>query len=96
MAEDVGPSVGKLRVKIVSQIQVELDTEADAVQVPTSDGVRVFIPGRAPMICALGAGEIVLLNNNKPQERFSIQNGICEIRRDICAILASSVASPVK
>ena len=93
MAEDLGPREGYLRVKIVSPTEIIWDGEADSVQIPTVDGVQLFIPKKAPLICLLAQGEIVINREGHPPLKYTVENGVCEIRRDICAILTYQIVS---
>ena len=93
MAEDLGPKEGYLRVKIVSPTEIVWDGEADSVQIPTPDGVRLFIPKKAPLICLLAQGEVIINRTGHLPLKYIVSNGVCEIRRDICAILTYQTVS---
>ncbi len=93
MAEDLGPKEGCLRVKIVSPTEIVWDGEADSVQIPTPEGMRMFIPKKAPLICLLAQGDVVINRVGHPPLKYNITNGVCEIRRDICAILTYQTVS---
>lgn len=88
MAEDKSPLEGKIRVKIVSPTHIVVDREVDSVQIPACLGVRTIIPKQAPLICALNAGQVVLEKEEKAVATYTITEGVCEVRRDICAIMA--------
>ncbi len=88
MAEDLSPTAGKLRVKITCPISSVLDIEADSVQIPALEGERVILPNRMPLFCILNQGEIVIHRNGHPQMTYLISKGVCEVRRDICAVMA--------
>ena len=88
MAEDLSPSAGKLRVKITCPISPVLDMEADFVQIPALEGERVILPSRMPLFCMLNQGKVVIYREGHPKMTYLISKGVCEVRRDICAIMA--------
>ena len=91
MAEDLSPTPGKLRVKITCPISPVLDIEADSVQIPALQGERVILPGRMPLFCILNQGKVVIYREGHPPLTYLISKGICEVRRDICAVMAWSM-----
>ena len=88
MAEDLSPTAGKLRVKITCPISPVTDMEADSVQIPAIQGEQVILPERMPLFCILNQGEVVINRDGHPPLTYLISKGICEVRRDICAIMA--------
>lgn len=88
MAEDLSPTEGKLRVKITCPISPVLDIEADSVQIPALQGERLIIPNRMPLFCILNQGKVVIHREGHPKMTYLISDGVCEVRRDICAIMA--------
>jgi len=92
MAEDSSPSPKKIRVKIVCPKKIIVDTEVDSVQIPAALGMRLIKPRQAPLFCVIKTGQVIL---NLPQEQkvYLVSCGVCEIRRNICSILAWAVAA---
>lgn len=88
MAEDLSPTEGKLRIKITCPISPVLDIEADSVQIPALQGERLIIPSRMPLFCILNQGKVVVHREGHPKMTYLISKGVCEVRRDICAIMA--------
>lgn len=88
MAEDLSPTEGKLRVKITCPISPVLDIEADSAQIPALEGERVILPNRMPLFCLLNQGKVIIHRDGHPQMTYLISKGVCEVRRDICAVMA--------
>jgi F0F1-type ATP synthase epsilon subunit len=88
MAEDLSPTPGKLRVKITCPISSVIDVEADFVQIPALQGERVILPNRTPLFCVLNQGKVIIHREGHAPMVYLISKGVCEVRRDICAVMA--------
>ena len=88
MAEDLSPTPGKLRVKITCPISLVVDMEADFVQIPALQGERIILPNRMPLFCVLNQGEVIIHREGHAPMVYLISKGVCEVRRDICAVMA--------
>ncbi|MBQ7412794.1 MAG: hypothetical protein IJV07_00765 [Alphaproteobacteria bacterium] len=93
MPEDIGPAAGKIRLKITCPVSVVADMEVSSVQIPALLGTRLVIPKQAPFICALNAGQLVAYSDGEEPISYLISKGICEVRRDICAVMAWGIRS---
>ena len=88
MPEDLGPSAGKIRVKITSPLSPVADLEADSVEIPTPGGRRLMMPKTAPLFCLVRSGKVIVHQETKAPIVYRVSSGICEMRRGICAIMA--------
>lgn len=88
MVEESDPSPGKVRLKITCPLYPIVEVEADAVELPAWDGTRTIIPGQAPLFCALHEGRMVIYQEDHPPVIYLISRGVCEVRRNICSVLA--------
>ncbi|MDY6408172.1 MAG: hypothetical protein SPL08_05695 [Pseudomonadota bacterium] len=88
MAEDLAPSAGKIRIKITCPTEVVADMEADSVLIPAVKGRCLIKPRKAPKFYLLNTGWVIIHQENKPDKVYRISRGVCEVRRDICAIMA--------
>ena len=77
---------GKLRVVIVTPEKTTLDQEAEFVVLPLIDGEAGFLPGVAPMIGRLGAGELRIRDDGK-EERFFVDGGFVQIESGVLSVL---------
>ena len=77
---------GKLQVIIVTPEKTTFDQEAEFVALPLIDGEAGFLPGAAPMIGRLGAGELRIRNHGK-EERFFVDGGFAQIEGGVLSIL---------
>ena len=82
-------STGKqIRCVIVTPEQAVLDEAADFVSVPMYDGELGVLPGRAPLIGRLGAGE-VRLQSGTTTKRYFIDGGFVQVRANTVTVLTS-------
>ena len=79
---------GKLQIVIVTPEKTTLDQEAEFVVLPMVDGEAGFLPGAAPMIGRLGAGELRIRNGGK-EERYFIDGGFAQIENNVLSVLPS-------
>ena len=88
MAEDLSPTPGKLKVKITCPISRVVEMEADFVQIPALQGERIILPDRMPLFCVLNQGKVIIHREGHAPMVYLISKGVCEVRRDICAVMA--------
>lgn len=79
---------GKLQIVIVTPEKTTLDQEAEFVALPMIDGEAGFLPGAAPMIGRLGAGELRIRNEGK-EDRYFIDGGFAQIENGVLSVLPS-------
>ncbi len=83
-----GPSSGKIKVKIITPLFPVMEEEADSVLLPAVEGDILILPNRAPLFLALKEGRMILYKKGEEARTYLISKGICEIRRNICPVLA--------
>ena len=86
------PSENKVRVKIISPQHLVLQAEVDKVLLPCINGDMMILTRHAPCFCTIKAGHLVLYDKNK-KTTVIVSNGVAEVRRNICAVLAWGVLS---
>ena len=77
---------GKLQIVIVTPEKTMLDQQADSVVLPLADGEAGFLPGAAPMIGRLGAGELRIRVEGK-EERYFVDGGFAQIENGVLSVL---------
>jgi len=75
-----------LRFVIVTPEKTMLDQEAESVVLPLADGEAGFLPGAAPMIGRLGAGELRIRNDGK-EDRYFVDGGFAQIEDGVLSVL---------
>lgn len=85
------PQNGKIRVKLISPLKEVFQMEADKVLLPAVDGDILILPDRAPIFISLKAGRMVIYNKGQENINYLISAGICEVRRNLCPVLAWGV-----
>ena len=79
---------GSVRCVVVTPEKAFLDKTAELVILPLFDGELGVLPGRAPMIGRLGAGEL-RLKTGTIVERLFVEDGFVQVRSNIITILTA-------
>ena len=79
-----------LQLEIVTPEKLVVRDTADEIQIPGRNGYIGVLPGHAPLITELGAGEISYRSSGQ-LHRFSMAWGFAEILPDRVTILAETV-----
>ena len=91
MAEDFGPAAGRIRLKITCPTHLVADLEVDSVRLPGVLGNRLVLPHQAPYFMRLTAGPAILHRAGQNDVVYLLSAGVCEVRRDICAVMAWAI-----
>lgn len=79
---------GSLRVTVVTPERAVLDESAEMVILPMYDGELGVLPGRAPLIGRLGAGELRLKTGTSVR-RYFVEAGFVQVRSNVVTVLTS-------
>ncbi len=79
---------GRLQVVVVTPERAVLDETAEMVILPMFDGELGVLPGRAPLIGRLGAGELRLKSTGGAQ-RYFVEAGFVQVRSNVVTVLTS-------
>ena len=63
------------------------------VQLPGIDGLFEVLDKHAPLVSALGKGNIKVLHNKTQTERFSIEGGFVEVLNNKATVLVEGAAA---
>lgn len=74
-----------MKLKIVSPEGIRFEGEVDSVSFPGIAGSFDILSHHAPLIAALGSGDIRYMENGKMQKQ-PIQNGFMEVKDDILTV----------
>ena len=85
---------GKLKVRLVTPERLLLETDADAVELPSASGYLEALYGAAPLLAELGAGEVTLKGAPASQDRFFVAWGFVEVLPERVTILAEIARKP--
>jgi F-type H+-transporting ATPase subunit epsilon len=78
------------QLEIVTPEKMVVRDNAESVQIPGLNGYLGILPGHAPLITELGAGEITYLTNGQ-SHRFAVAWGFAEVLPDRVTVLAETV-----
>lgn len=82
------PTNGKIKVKLICPLFEVMEVEADKVLLPAENGDFLVLRDRAPIFISLKAGRMIVYNEGQEPLSYIISRGICEIRRNLCPVLA--------
>ena len=80
--------MAKVTFRLVMPERELLNTEADMVVVPGSEGDFGVLHGHAPLISTVRPGVLEVLQGNKVEQRFMVVGGIAEVTPERCTVLA--------
>jgi F-type H+-transporting ATPase subunit epsilon len=80
----------RFQLEIVTPEKMVARTEAEEVEIPGKNGYLGVLPGHAPLITELGAGEISY-RLGEERRRFAVAWGFAEILPDRVTVLAETV-----
>jgi F-type H+-transporting ATPase subunit epsilon len=78
------------QLEIVTPEKMVVRDTAESVQIPGLNGYLGILPGHAPLITELGAGEIAYRSNGQ-SHRFAVAWGFAEVLQDRVTVLAETV-----
>jgi len=92
----------KFQVRLVTPDRVLVDAEAASVELPGRTGYLEALPGAAPLLTELGAGEVRIAGlqgaggsgSGSGEQRFHVAWGFAEVLPDRVTILAESAQKP--
>ena len=84
---------GRLRLKVVTPVRVVVDTEVDEATLPGVVGALGILPGHAPLLTALGIGELSYRIGTRDQY-LAVQRGFVEVAADVVTVLADVAELP--
>jgi F-type H+-transporting ATPase subunit epsilon len=82
-----------LHLSIVTPSRSFIETEAEYVVAPGSEGELGILPGHAPLLVALKAGIVRYTENNRTS-RVAIGGGFADVTQERVTVLAPSAESP--
>lgn len=87
---------GKLKVRVVTPERILLDTNASSVTLPGEAGVLEPLPGAAPLLTAIGAGELVVTGaeGGAGDQRLIVARGFAETLPDRVTVLVEYAERP--
>ena len=85
------PENGKVKVRLICPLYKVFETEADSVLLPGAEGDILILPERAPIFVYLKAGRMIIYNNGQKPISYFVSAGVCEVRRNLCPVLAWGV-----
>src|SRR5438046_6985057 len=89
-------SAKHLKCVVVTPERAVLDEPAEFVALPMYDGELGVLPGRAPLIGRLGAGELRLKGGPAGLKRYFVEEGFVQIRDNVVTVLTAKAVEAEK
>lgn len=80
---------GVLQVRVVSPDQIVFEGEGSALVAPAWDGRVGVLPGHAPMLALLGAGEVNIERPGGGTDVFHVAGGVIKVERNMVTLLTA-------
>jgi F-type H+-transporting ATPase subunit epsilon len=90
MSEDTN----QLRVRLVTPERTLFEHTVTAVLLPAKNGYFEVLPGAAPLMAELGAGDVTLIGGPDGDKRYNVSWGFVEVLPERVTILASDALKP--
>jgi len=84
----------QLRVRLVTPERTLFEHAATAVLLPAKDGYFEVLPGHAPLIAELGAGDVTVFGGPDGDQRYNVSWGFVEVLPERVTILAADALKP--
>lgn len=84
-----------LQLEIVTPEKMVVKTSAEEVQIPGQDGYLGVLPGHAPLITELAAGDMTY-RIGADTKHFAVASGFAEVLPDRIIVLAESAERPAE
>ncbi len=86
----------RLKVRVVTPEHILVDTDATTVTLPGQAGVLAVLPGAAPLLTAIGAGELVVGGGSGGDKKYIVARGFAEVLPDRVTVLVEYAETPEK
>ena len=77
----------KLHISIVTPTKTILETDADEIVIPTTEGEIAVLPHHIPLVTHIASGELLIKHGDKT-DSFAVTGGFAEIGNNTVSILA--------
>ena len=87
----------RLKVRVVTPERVLVETDATSVVLPGEAGVLEVLPGAAPLLTAIGAGELVVSGgsgSSSAGQKLVVARGFAEVLPDRVTVLVEYAEAP--
>jgi F-type H+-transporting ATPase subunit epsilon len=84
----------QLRVRLVTPDRTLFEHTVAAVLLPSKSGYMEVLPGHAPLVAELGAGDVTILGGPDGDVRYNVSWGFVEVLPERVTILASDCLKP--
>lgn len=84
----------QLRVRLVTPERTLFEQTVASVLLPAKNGYFEVLPGHAPLMAELGAGDVTIQGGPDGDERYNVSWGFVEVLPERVTILASDALKP--
>jgi F-type H+-transporting ATPase subunit epsilon len=81
-----------MNLQIITPEKILFSGPITMVTAPGTEGEFGVLPGHAPLISTLKAGEIVVTPESGSEQRIAIESGVAEVMPERCTLLIEQAA----
>lgn len=81
-----------MQLQIITPEKIIFSGEIAMVTAPGTEGEFGVLPGHAPLVSTLRAGDVVVDLPDKTQQRFAVSGGVAEVTPEYCRLLVELTA----
>lgn len=81
---------GTLSIRVITPERILLDTTCSSVSFPTVDGSVGVLSGHAPMVAAIGVGELAYKSESGSEDSVFVAGGFAEVRDNVVRIVTDT------
>ena len=85
---------GAITLRVITPERVALDTTVESVTFPALDGSTGILKGHAPLVAALGMGELAYRDGAGQESGLFVAGGFAEVRDDTVRIVTEASEPP--
>ncbi|MEM6675998.1 MAG: ATP synthase F1 subunit epsilon [Planctomycetota bacterium] len=85
---------GSLTLRVITPEHIALDTTCSSVSFPTIDGSVGILKDHAPMVAAIGAGELTFRDEGSQPQGLFVAGGFAEVRSNTVRLVTDVSEAP--
>jgi F-type H+-transporting ATPase subunit epsilon len=85
---------GSITLRVITPERVVLDTTVDSLTFPALGGSMGVLRGHAPLVAALGIGELAFRDAAGQESGLFVAGGFAEVRNDTVRVVTEASESP--
>ena len=84
----------EMHLRVLTPSQTVLDVQTSSVILPAADGSRGVLPNHAPMLCALGEGDLQYAGSDGKKLSVRLAGGVAHMENNELTVLTREAEIP--